>query len=127
MLNEYGPLGAEFYNITKPIDADYPDTAYYIRQLKKIKGRVLELGVGTGRLLIPLLEAGIKVEGVDSSEIMLDYCRRNCAERDLKPVLHRQRMESLELSDRYDALIVCFGSFQILEERAAVLSALKNF
>jgi SAM-dependent methyltransferase len=128
MLNEYGPLGAEFYNITKPIDGEYPDTDYYLRQLKKLRGGpVLEVGVGTGRLFIPHLEAGLKVEGLDSSDIMLEACRRNCAERGLKPVLHKARMERMDLKDRFEAIVVCFGSFQILEERSTAIAALKNF
>ena len=34
--------------------------------------------VGTGRLLIPLLEAGLNVEGIDASPDMLAMCKRNC-------------------------------------------------
>ncbi|MEH2243187.1 hypothetical protein [Nostoc sp.] len=62
-LTAYGPLCTEVYEITKPIDRDYPDVRYYIRHLSSIGGRILEAMVGTGRLLIPLLEAGINVEG----------------------------------------------------------------
>ncbi|TFH16805.1 MAG: class I SAM-dependent methyltransferase, partial [Acidimicrobiales bacterium] len=35
-------------------------------------GRVLELGVGTGRLAVPMATAGLRVVGVDSSEAMLE-------------------------------------------------------
>lgn len=34
-------------------------------------GRALELGIGTGRIAIPLLEAGVPVEGIDASEAMV--------------------------------------------------------
>lgn len=38
-------------------------------------GAVLELGVGTGRLALPLAAAGVEVFGVDSSAAMLDRLR----------------------------------------------------
>ncbi len=38
-------------------------------------GRVLELGVGTGRLAVPMTAAGLRVVGVDSSEAMLAKLR----------------------------------------------------
>jgi hypothetical protein len=54
-LTKYGTLCTQVYEITKPIDADYPDVPYYIRHLSAMGGKVLEVMVGTGRLLIPLL------------------------------------------------------------------------
>lgn len=38
-------------------------------------GRVLELGVGTGRIAIPLANAGVEVHGIDASTRMLDRLR----------------------------------------------------
>jgi SAM-dependent methyltransferase len=38
-------------------------------------GRVLELGVGTGRLALPLAATGLKVQGIDASEAMVDRLR----------------------------------------------------
>ncbi len=38
-------------------------------------GRVLELGVGTGRLAVPMARAGLDVTGIDSSSAMLDRLR----------------------------------------------------
>lgn len=38
-------------------------------------GRVLELGIGTGRVAIPLQQAGVAVEGIDASEAMVARMR----------------------------------------------------
>src|SRR5260370_38107481 len=38
-------------------------------------GRVLELGIGTGRIAVPLAERGIRVEGIDASEPMIQRMR----------------------------------------------------
>ena len=57
-------------------------------------------------MLIPLLEAGLAVEGVDSSPEMLAVCRARCEERGLEPVLHEADIRSFSLPDRYEAVII---------------------
>ena len=44
-----------------------------IETLKELAqgGRALELGIGTGRIALPLQESGVTVEGIDASEAML--------------------------------------------------------
>jgi methyltransferase family protein len=60
------------------------DVAFYVAEARKASGRVagaqaegpvVELGVGTGRIAVPIALAGIPVIGVDSSAGMLDVCR----------------------------------------------------
>ncbi len=60
-------------------------------------GRVLDVGCGTGRLLVPYLASGIDVEGVDSSAEALSICRRRAAEKGLTAVLYHQRMQDLDV------------------------------
>jgi 2-polyprenyl-3-methyl-5-hydroxy-6-metoxy-1,4-benzoquinol methylase len=84
-LTTYGSLCTEVYEITKPIAGEYPDVPYFIEHLSSIDGKILEAMVGKGCLLIPLLEAGLNVEGIDASSDMLAACRRNCAARGLNP------------------------------------------
>lgn len=48
-----------------------------VRRLAGDNARVLELGVGTGRLAIPMAAAGLDVHGVDASRAMLDRLRAN--------------------------------------------------
>lgn len=127
MITGYGSLCTEFYNLTKPIGGDYPDVPYYIKHLSAIPGRILEAAVGTGRLLIPLLEAGLTVEGVDNSEEMLKCCRVNCRERDLEPVLYSGDIANLDLPQKYHAIIITLGSFMLLETRERAIAALQGF
>lgn len=48
------------------------DIEFYQEKLKNFKGRILEAMVGSGRVIIPLLEAGLNVDGVDySAEILI--------------------------------------------------------
>jgi SAM-dependent methyltransferase len=63
------------------------DVAFYVEEARKAAGRagvapetpVVELGVGTGRIAIPVAAAGIRLIGVDRSEGMLDVCRARAA------------------------------------------------
>jgi SAM-dependent methyltransferase len=51
------------------------DVAFYVEEAVRAGGPVLELGVGTGRIAVPMAAAGMAVNGVDSSAGMLDVAR----------------------------------------------------
>ena len=124
MQRHYGSLCSEFYDLTKPVGGDYPDVSYYLRHLAAIGGWVLEAAVGTGRLLVPLLHAGLKVEGIDSSTEMLAYCRRNCAAAGLQATLYCGALEAMDLPNRYNAIVISFGSFNLLSAPGEAMAAL---
>jgi SAM-dependent methyltransferase len=52
------------------------DIGFYVAEARKAQGTVVELGVGTGRIAVPVAGAGVPVIGVDSSPGMLEVCRR---------------------------------------------------
>jgi SAM-dependent methyltransferase len=49
---------------------------FYLEQAQRFGGPILELGSGTGRLAIPLAQAGYAVTGVDRAPSMLEEARR---------------------------------------------------
>jgi SAM-dependent methyltransferase len=51
------------------------DVAFYVEEAVRAGGPVLELGVGTGRIAVPIAAAGVPVVGVDTSEGMLEVAR----------------------------------------------------
>ncbi|MFL5930603.1 MAG: class I SAM-dependent methyltransferase [Gaiellaceae bacterium] len=51
------------------------DVGFYVEEAHRARPPVVELGVGTGRVAIPVAAAGIPVIGVDSSAGMLAVCR----------------------------------------------------
>ena len=55
------------------------DVRFYVEQARRFGGPVLELGSGTGRVAIPIAEAGIEVVGLESSTAMLREARRKSA------------------------------------------------
>lgn len=127
MLGYYNKLSSEVYDIDKYIGHSFGDVGFYSDRLKSCKGKVLEPGVGTGRILIPLLEKGLKVDGFDKSKEMLKICRNNCVSKGLYPKLFEGDMESFSLDTKYEAIIIPAGSFLLLHKRADSLLALKNF
>jgi SAM-dependent methyltransferase len=69
----YGDAIADIYDDMHAIPAE--DAVAMIAELAH-RGRVLELGVGTGRVAIPLAVRGLEVHGVDVSDAMIDRLRK---------------------------------------------------
>jgi SAM-dependent methyltransferase len=58
------------------------DVAFYVEEAKKAGSPVLEIGCGTGRVLIPVAEAGVEITGLDASEAMLSVLHRKISALD---------------------------------------------
>lgn len=127
MLSYYGRLSSEVYDMDKPTGHSFGDVEFYMNRLESCKGAILEPATGTGRILIPLLEKGLNVDGFDSSKDMLNICKNNCRKRDLNPKLFEAKMESFSQDTKYDAIIVPTGTFLLLNKRADSIKALQNF
>ncbi len=127
MLSYYGRLSSEVYDMDKPTGHSFGDVEFYMNRLESCKGAILEPATGTGRILIPLLEKGLNVDGFDSSKDMLNICKNNCRKRDLNPKLFEAKMESFSQDTKYDAIIVPTGTFLLLHKRADSIKALQNF
>ncbi len=63
------------------------DIGFYVDEAIASGGPVVELAVGTGRIAIPIAEAGIAVIGVDLSDGMLDVARAVAEERGVSSLL----------------------------------------
>ena len=123
----YGALASEVCDLDKPIGHSFGDVEHYSRLIAEVTGRILEPAVGTGRILIPLLEAGHEVDGLDSSTEMLSVCRRHCRDRGLNPVLREGDMTVFVHLAAYEAVIVPAGSIGLLDGRTATLQAMACF
>lgn len=127
MLGYYSKLSTEVYGVDKPIGTSFGDVEFYLDRLAGITGRILEPATGTGRMLVPLLENNLSVDGFDSSSEMLEMCKKNCEERGLAPNLFEADMLTFSLGTEYEAIVVPAGTFLLLHEREASIKALKNF
>jgi SAM-dependent methyltransferase len=124
--NRYGSIAAEIYDIDKPFGA-LPDTRFHLERFTGFQGPILEPACGSGRTLLPLLEAGCEVAGFDFSQDMLDRCRGRCAERGFDPDLSRQGFEDFQYDRRFAAVLVPVGSFTLIDRFEAAMAVLRRF
>ena len=111
----YGEGFADVYDDWYPDVSDVDATVARMVSLAGTNGRVLELGVGTGRLALPMAEAGLAVTGVDSSPAML----AKLAERDRSGVVEVVCGDMVDaLPDGpFDAALVAYNTiFNLLDE-----------
>ena len=72
---------------------------------------ILEIGIGTGRIALPLLDRGVNVTGVDISAPMVERMREKLASLPpVDPVRHPRKAH--RASCRYDGLTVGYGSIR---------------
>ena len=81
-----------------PLYHQRQDVDFYVEEATRSRGPVLELGCGTGRILIPTARAGIAIAGLDGSREMLARCRQNLAAE--SPAV--QRLVTLQQGDVRD-------------------------
>jgi SAM-dependent methyltransferase len=125
MIDTYKSLCTEFYDLDKPLA---PDDAleYYLNQIQLSSQPVLEPMCGTGRFLLPLLDNGIDIDGIDASEHMLEKCRIKAGEKNLHPQLYFQKLEDMRVERVYGLVFLPSGSFGLLTEYSMVSRCLKN-
>lgn len=121
----YGDLCTEFYDIDKPF-ATSDEIDFYKQFLDKDK-LILEPMCGSGRLLIPLMQEGYQIHGLDNSKPMLGNLRKRAKALGLQPVLFEALIETMQLPNKYHFMLIPFGSFQLLYPRSAAFNTLQNF
>ena len=87
----------------------------------------LDVGCGTGRLVLDYLQQGIDCDGVDNSPEMLALCREKAHGLRLSPNLYQQSMEALELPRRYRTIFVPSSSFLLLTDLGDAVEAAHRF
>jgi len=98
---------ADIYDIYAKTDCD---VGFFCQEAKLCKG-VLELMSGTGRLSIPLLEAGIPLSCLDSSSEMLAVFRRKLSAKGLSAPVFEMDVCDFSLPGQYDLILIPFNSF----------------
>ena len=116
---------ARFYDLD--YDSFQEDVAMYLGFAERTGGPLLELGCGTGRLLLPLAEAGYEVTGVDMSEQMLAIARAKLDAGDLsdQATLLLADMREVQLEQRYRLAFIAINSFMHLTTMEDQLAALR--
>lgn len=123
----YEGVVALAYDAWMPPGARFPDDALHAEVVRSARGPSLELGVGSGRFLVPLVQEGQHLEGIDISPDMLDRCRRNAAAQGLEVLLHCGDIAPLALGQLYGALVCPAGSFSLIDEKGRAFAALASY
>lgn len=105
---------AHLYDVYVNTDFDIP---FFLKEAKGCS-QVLELMSGTGRLSIPLIEAGIPLTCIDRSPEMLQLLRKKLTQKKLSAQVYQMDICHLQLNGVYDLVIIPFHSFaEILDHR----------
>jgi SAM-dependent methyltransferase len=102
------------------------DIAFYLEEATRSGGRVLELGVGTGRVAVPVAAAGIDVVGVDLSAGMLEVAREHAALAGVAVDLRLGDMRDPPVEGEFALVLIPFRSLLHMEtdrDRRAALRA----
>ncbi|HKO03484.1 MAG TPA: class I SAM-dependent methyltransferase [Candidatus Acidoferrales bacterium] len=123
---------SEFYDST-PLYAERRDIEFYVAEARTSGGPVLELGCGTGRVLLPTARAGVEITGLDASEKMLGHCRAKLAaepeEVRRRVGLVRGDLAGFDLGRQFALITIPFRPFQHLltvEEQLGCLRAVRR-
>jgi len=111
---------ADLYDSYVQVDLDVPFFLDYARQAEN----VLELMSGTGRLSVPLAQAGVNLTCVDSSPEMLAYLRQKAYQQELTYTVVQSDVTEMDLGQTFDLILLPFNSFAELVEPEAQRKAL---
>lgn len=102
-----------------------PELPFIEKKIAQFGQPVLDVGCGTGRLLLVLLRAGIDIDGCDLSGDMLQYCRKKALGEGFHPQLVEQPMHTFEMRRQYRTIYIC-DSFGLAGSREKDLAALRG-
>lgn len=122
----------------KPILADYyhrhhilysEDIPFWLELAKEQGGPILELGCGTGRVLLKLVEAGYSVWGIDHDRNMLAVLKEQITgEEPHDPALRQVNITNFQLSVQFPLILLPCNTYSTFmkEERLATLGVVNS-
>lgn len=111
-------------------NANCIDDIEMYRKLCSNNAQVLELGIGTGRIAIPLAQNGISVVGIDNSVEMLKALENKINDKKINNIhFYHQNMQSIELDSKFELILCPFCTFNFLltvDDQQKTLDAVRN-
>ena len=124
---EYYGMMAEFWDLFRGDTSTWEDRFFYLDVVKKYGQPVLDVGCGTGRILLDFMQQGFDIDGVDNSPDMLARLHQKAEKLDLHPTVYQQEMTELSLPRKYQTILVPSSSFQLLLDASLPPVAMNRF
>ena len=120
---------ADLYDYVEPYRTR-SDISFFVEAAQISRGPVLEVGCGTGRILIPTARAGVNVTGLDLSPHMLEICQQRLLnepeEVQSRVQLIQADMRAFDLASPFTLVTVPFRPFQHLTIVVEEISCLRS-
>ncbi len=124
---DYYGLLADTWDMWRGDPANQEDRCFFLDIIRQYGQPVLDVGCGTGRIILDYLLEGIDIDGVDNSPEMLDICRAKANRLGLAPTLYQQQMETLNLPRTYRTILVPSSTFQVVTDLDVARYTLRRF
>ena len=124
---EYYGMLAEFWDLFRGDTSNWDDRFFYLDVVRKYGQPVLDVGCGTGRILLDFMQQDIDIDGVDNSPEMLALLHQKAEKLNLQPTVYHQEMTELSLPRQYQTILVPSSSFQLLLEATLPPIAMSRF
>lgn len=111
---EYHSMMAQTWDLFRGDTSNWDDRFFYLDIIHESGQPVLDVGCGTGRLLLDYLSQGMDIDGLDNSPEMLSLCRQKAQAMNLTPSLFESTMETMCLPRHYQTIIVPSSTFQLI-------------
>ncbi|MCL4871465.1 MAG: class I SAM-dependent methyltransferase [Anaerolineae bacterium] len=103
------------------------DHDFFRRVIEENPGPALDIGCGTGRLLVRYLTYGLDIDGLELSADMLAICRRKALAQGFQPMLYQQNMITMALPKKYRTIFIPCGSFALVLDYEEAKQTLRRF
>ncbi len=124
-MSDYDPIARLYDPWSRSV---IEDISFYVEEALASGGPIVELGVGTGRIAIPIAAAGVPVIGVDASEGMLAVCADEARKAGVHALLDLRQgdLRRPPVDERVDLVTCPFRAFLHLSTDDDRLQALQS-
>ena len=122
----YEGITAELYDLWFDHEP-FEDHFFYQKHIRNNGNLALEIGSGTGRLLLAYLQDDIDVHGIEPSSQMIAICQEKARRMGVKPLIYQQLMERLNIQHSYTTIYIPLCAFQLIVNRSEVIESLRRF
>jgi SAM-dependent methyltransferase len=123
-------VSAKYYDAAYAVKSDLVDLPFYLDLARQSGGPVLEMGCGTGRVLLPVAREGVEIHGLDNSAPMLRVLKSHLASEpaDVQRKVHLQQgdMRRFRVKKKFALVILPFRPLQHMHTLPDQLAALST-